>query len=125
MIFSGKINRLRSYAMGMIFLGIALMYLGYVFFRGWLGSWAEGSQTIMAIFLVLGVLMVLFSGAMYMWIGMLSSRSPMVECPSCGKMTKVLGRVDECMFCKQKLTLDPTLATTPIHHTPENPAELK
>jgi len=32
-----------------------------------------------------------------------------VVCPNCGKHTKVLGRVDMCMYCREPLTLDPTL----------------
>ncbi len=32
-----------------------------------------------------------------------------VICPSCNKTTKMLGRVDICMFCNETLTLDKTL----------------
>lgn len=30
-------------------------------------------------------------------------------CPNCGKPTKMLGRVDMCMHCREPLTLDPNL----------------
>ncbi|MDP4163608.1 MAG: DUF2614 family zinc ribbon-containing protein, partial [Bacillota bacterium] len=30
-------------------------------------------------------------------------------CPNCGKPTKMLGRVDMCMYCNEPLTLDPKL----------------
>jgi predicted amidophosphoribosyltransferase len=40
---------------------------------------------------------------------MLSTKAVQVVCPNCGKHTKVLGRVDMCMYCREPLTLDPTL----------------
>jgi Zinc-ribbon containing domain len=40
---------------------------------------------------------------------MLSTKAVQVTCPSCGKTTKILGRVDMCMYCNEPLTLDPNL----------------
>ncbi|BBP88008.1 hypothetical protein BsIDN1_16260 [Bacillus safensis] len=42
-------------------------------------------------------------------IGMLSTKAVRVVCPGCEKETKVLGRVDMCMHCREPLTLDPAL----------------
>jgi hypothetical protein len=37
---------------------------------------------------------------------MLSTKTIQVKCPSCGKPTKMLGKVDMCMYCREPLTLD-------------------
>jgi predicted amidophosphoribosyltransferase len=37
---------------------------------------------------------------------MLSTKAVRVICPGCEKETKVLGRVDMCMHCREPLTLD-------------------
>lgn len=39
----------------------------------------------------------------------LSTKAIPIECPECGKPTKMLGRVDACMHCKQPLTFDRNL----------------
>lgn len=59
--------------------------------------------------MLLGLLFIIASTVVYFWIGMLSTKSVQVECPSCGKTTKVLGRVDMCMYCNEPLTLDKNL----------------
>ncbi|WP_027416878.1 YgzB family protein [Aneurinibacillus terranovensis] len=107
MLFSGKLNRLRNFALGLVFVGIVVMYIGYAAFAGYLGSLFQHNIIVMAIFLVLGFLFIIGSSIMYMWIGMLSTKAVQVYCPSCGKVTKVVGLKDECMFCRQKLSLDP------------------
>lgn len=76
------------------------MYIG-VFFRT--------SPFIMTLFMILGLLFIIASAVVYFWIGTLSTRAVQVVCPSCGKVTKMLGRVDLCMFCNEPLTLDPEL----------------
>lgn len=63
----------------------------------------------MLIFMVLGVLAIIASTVVYAWIGSLSTRAVQIICPSCGKQTKMLGRVDMCGHCREPLTLDPTL----------------
>src|SRR5699024_11587453 len=57
----------------------------------------------------LPIFFVLMSTVVYLWIGMLSTRAVQIVCPSCEKPTKMLGRVDACMHCKQPLTLDKAL----------------
>ena len=98
--YSSKINKIRTFALSLIFIGIGIMYIG-LFFRS--------SMLVMTIFMILGFLAILFSGIVYTWIGMLSTRAVQVKCPTCGKITKMLGRVDACMYCKEPLTLDPEL----------------
>ena len=39
----------------------------------------------------------------------LSTRAVQIQCPTCGKHTKMLGRVDMCGHCREPLTLDPSL----------------
>ncbi|GEN46784.1 YgzB family protein [Alkalibacillus haloalkaliphilus] len=95
--YSNKINKIRSVALGLIFAGMIIMYIG-LFFRE--------TEWLMLIFMFLGIVAIGLSTVIYFWIGMLSTKAVPVECPECGKQTKMLGRVDACMFCKQPLTLD-------------------
>ncbi|GAB7389339.1 YgzB family protein [Bacillaceae bacterium] len=120
MLFSSKINKLRNIALSLVFLGVLIMYIGYAGFAGYFGSSFHHSMTFMAIFLVLGFLMMIASCVMYMWVGMLSTKAVRVVCPTCGKTTKILGALDECMFCKQALTLDPKYATEEQKKNPAN-----
>lgn len=100
LMYSNKINKVRSLALFLIFAGILLMYVGLLF---------KASEWVMLIFFVLGLLMILMSLVVYVWIGTLSLRAVPIVCPSCEKPTKMLGRVDACMHCKQPLTLDENL----------------
>ena len=97
---SSKINRIRTFALSLVFIGIIVMY-GGIFFRG--------SPIVMSIFMILGVLLVLASTAIYFWIGMISTKTVQVTCPNCQKVTKILGRVEMCMYCNEPLTLDKNL----------------
>ena len=56
--------------------------------------------------MMVGFLAVIASTVVYFWIGMLSTKTIQIICPSCDKPTKMLGRVDACMHCNQPLTLD-------------------
>lgn len=98
--YSSKINKIRTFALSLIFVGFIVMY-GGIFFRN--------SPIIMTIFMILGLLFIVASTIVYFWIGMLSTRTIQVVCPSCQKPTKMLGRVDMCMYCRETLTLDPDL----------------
>jgi hypothetical protein len=98
--YSSKINKIRTFALSLIFIGFIVMY-GGIFFRN--------SPIIMTIFMILGLLCIVASTAVYFWIGMLSTRTVQVVCPNCGKPTKILGRVDICMHCNEPLTLDRNL----------------
>jgi hypothetical protein len=107
MMFSGKLNKLRNVAMLICFFGIAVMYIGYAGFSGFFGNYLNHSIVFMSVFLVLGILFIMGSTVFYMYIGMLSSKALRVECPKCKKVTKMVGKVDECMFCRQTLSIDP------------------
>ena len=98
--YSSKINKIRTFALSLIFIGFIIMY-GGIFFRN--------SPLVMTIFMVLGLLSILASMVVYFWIGMLSTKAVQVVCPNCNKYTKILGRVDMCMYCKEPLTLDKDL----------------
>jgi len=74
---------------------------GAIFFRE--------NAILVTIFMTLGLISIIASTAVYGWIGLLSTKAVQVVCPNCGKHTKVLGRVDMCMYCKEPLTLDPSL----------------
>jgi hypothetical protein len=76
------------------------MYIGLLF---------KNSPLFMVLFMVLGFLSIIGSCVVYFLIGMLSTKAVQVVCPSCEKVTKMLGRVDICMFCNEQLTLDKDL----------------
>lgn len=101
MFNKGKINTIRTFALGLVFGGMIVCY----------GAFLVESMWAMTIFMLLGLLMIIASTVVYFIIGLLSTKAVVIECPTCGKETKVLGKIDECMHCKQKLTLDPELAT--------------
>lgn len=98
--YSSKINKIRTFALSLVFIGFIIMYVG-IFFRS--------SILLMSVFMILGVLSILLSTAVYFWIGMLSTKAVQVVCPNCEKPTKILGRVDMCMHCREPLTLDKNL----------------
>ncbi|MFC4319850.1 YgzB family protein [Litchfieldia salsa] len=95
--YSNKINKIRTFALSLIFIGFFVMY-GGLFFRT--------SPLIMTLFMIFGLLFIIASTVVYFWIGLLSTRTVQVTCPTCNKQTKVLGRVDMCMYCNEPLTLD-------------------
>ncbi|GAA0597744.1 YgzB family protein [Virgibacillus siamensis] len=100
LVYSSKINKIRSFALLQVFIGFAFMYGGIL---------SKKIEWLMAIFMIVGLLFVIFSCVVYFWIGMLSTKAVPIVCPSCEKPTKMLGRVDACMHCKQPLTLDKDL----------------
>ncbi len=100
LVYSSKINKIRGFALSLIFIGIIVMYGGIL---------TKKIPWLMVTFFVLGILFIIFSTVVYFWIGLLSTRAIPIVCPSCEKPTKMLGRVDACMHCKQPLTLDKEL----------------
>lgn len=95
MLLSGKINKIRTFALLLIFIGIGIMYIGFIW------------PSFMVFFFVIGMLAVFASVGIYFWIGMLSTHAVKVVCPECQKPTKVLGKKDQCMHCKAILSVDP------------------
>jgi hypothetical protein len=98
--YSSKINKIRSFALGLIFIGFIVMYGGIYF---------HNHPIIMTVLMLFGFLFIIASTVVYFWIGMLSTKTVQVVCPNCGKQTKMLGKVDMCMHCREPLTLDPLL----------------
>lgn len=98
--YSSKINKIRTFALSLVFIGFLIMYVGIMF---------RNIPWLMAVFFILGLISVGLSTVVYLWIGMLSTRAVQVTCPSCEKPTKILGRVDACMHCKQPITMDQNL----------------
>lgn len=98
--YSGKINKIRTFALSLIFIGFGVMYLGIIF---------KDIYWLMSLFMIIGLLFFVFSTIVYFWIGMLSTKAIQIICPSCQKPTKMMGRVDACMHCKQPLTMDESL----------------
>ncbi len=95
MLLSGKLNKIRTFALLLIFLGVGVMYLGFLL------------PSLMAVFLAFGMIFVLGSVGIYFWVGILSTQALRITCPVCGKDTKVLGRKDQCIHCKAILSVDP------------------
>lgn len=100
LVYSSKINKIRSFALILIFVGFLFMYGGIL---------SKRFEWLMVSFFIIGLLCVVFSCVVYFWIGMLSTKAVPVICPTCEKPTKMLGRVDACMHCKQPLTMDKDL----------------
>lgn len=100
LVYSSKINKIRSFALILIFVGFAFMYGGLL---------AKKIEWLMLFLFILGILSIGLSTLVYFWIGMLSTKAIPIICPNCEKPTKMLGRVDACMHCKQPLTLDKEL----------------
>ncbi|MDP0485400.1 YgzB family protein [Bacillus subtilis] len=98
--YSSKINKIRTFALSLVFVGFIIMYIG-IFFKE--------SVLLSSLFMILGLLSIGLSTVVYFWIGMLSTKAVRVICPGCEKETKVLGRVDMCMHCREPLTLDKEL----------------
>lgn len=98
--YKSKINKIRTFALSLIFIGIIIMYGGLLF---------KNSPIFMFLFMALGFLAIIASSVVYFLIGMLSTKAVQVVCPSCQKVTKMLGRVDICMYCNEPLTLDKSL----------------
>jgi len=100
LVYSSKINKIRSFALILIFIGFAFMYGGIL---------AKNISWLMFLLFIIGVCSIILSTIVYFWIGMLSTKAIPIICPSCEKPTKMLGVVDACMHCKQPLTLDKSL----------------
>ena len=101
-----KIKRMRTWANWNMIIGIVLMYVGYILFNGYVIPGLKGNFMFMAVLLIIGFLLMMASTVLFMISGMISTSAPQVECPSCKKVTKMLGKQDACMFCGQPLQLD-------------------
>jgi len=106
---TSKINEFRLWGLLLTLIGLSLMIVGLV---GVVFNWGVFGKVLAAVFMILGLLSVMGSMVVYFWAGMLSTSAVILECPECGKQTKMLGKIDRCMFCKTILSMDPK-------HSPE------
>lgn len=116
---SAKINELRLWGLVFTLVGMGVMILG----TGGILLFGNVGKVVAAIFLVLGLISLLVSVAVYFWAGMLSTSATMLICPECSRPTKMLGKTDRCMYCKTMLTLDPQQANTIPSGTSKDSAE--
>jgi hypothetical protein len=104
---SSKVNEFRLWGLLLTMGGLLLMIVGMA---GIVFNWGTVGRVMAAIFLVIGLISVMGSMAVYFWAGMLSTSAVVIECPECGKPTKLIGKTDRCMFCKTILSIDPVHA---------------
>lgn len=104
---SAKINEFRLWGLVFTLVGMGIMILG----TAGIVLWGQAGKIIAGIFMVFGMISLLISVAVYFWAGMMSTSATMLQCPECGRQTKMLGKTDRCMFCRTMLTLDPAQAT--------------
>ncbi|MBN2982643.1 MULTISPECIES: DUF2614 family zinc ribbon-containing protein [Cohnella] len=107
---ASKITTLRTWALLAVFIGLGLMVFG----TSGILMFGQVGKIIAGIFMVFGLIACMASMIVYFWVGMLSTNAPVIECPECGKRTKVLGQTDRCMYCHTILTWDPAQATSGV-----------
>ena len=105
---SSKVNEFRLWGLLLTLGGMLVMIIGLA---GIVFDWGTIGRIIAGIFMVIGMLSIMVSMGVYFWAGMMSTSAYVIDCPECGRPTKMIGKTDRCMFCKTKLTLDPALAT--------------
>ncbi|MDQ0091234.1 hypothetical protein J2T12_004671 [Paenibacillus anaericanus] len=103
---SSKISSFRLWGLLLTMAGMGMMILG----TAGIVFWGHSGKIVAAIGLVIGLIAMLGSLAVYFWAGILSTSTVQLECPECHKLTKMLGKTDRCMFCRTILTLDPEQA---------------
>ncbi len=103
---SAKLNEFRLWGLVFTMVGMGVMILGTL----GIVLWGTAGRLFAGIFLVIGMIALLVSVAVYFWAGMMSTSATALQCPECNRLTKMLGTTDRCMFCKTMLTLDPNQA---------------
>lgn len=103
---SSKINEFRLWGLVLTLSGMGAMILGTF----GIVMWGQSAKPIAAIFMAIGMIVLLGSVGIYFWAGLLSTSAVMLQCPECGRQTKILGKTDRCMFCRTVLTLNPAEA---------------
>ncbi|WP_248928264.1 DUF2614 family zinc ribbon-containing protein [Paenibacillus hamazuiensis] len=101
---SSKVNEFRLWGLLLTMGGMLLMIVGLA---GIVFDWGQAGRIIAVICMLIGAISMLGSMAIYFMAGMMSTSAVVVECPECGKPTKMLGKTDRCMFCKTILSMDP------------------
>lgn len=114
---SSKVNEFRLWGLLLTMAGMGIMILG----SAGIILWGHKGQIFSIVFLVIGLISMMASLAIYFWAGMLSTSAIVLECPECGKQTKMLGKTDRCMFCKTILTTDPSYVQANEKNSNQNP----
>lgn len=100
---SAKINEFRTWGLLLTMIGLGLLILGA---GGIVVFGQQVGRIIASIFMVIGTISLVGSLFVYFWAGMMSTSTISVDCPECGKRTKMIGKTDRCMFCHTILTFD-------------------
>lgn len=103
---ASKISTMRTWGLLLVLLGMGIMVFG----TSGILLFGNVGKIIAAVFMVLGMISCFASMGIYFYVGMLSTSAPVIECPECGKRTKMLGKTDRCMYCHTILTWDPAYA---------------
>ncbi|MGO4270472.1 YgzB family protein [Paenibacillus sp. TAF58] len=111
---SSKVNEFRLWGLAMTMGGMLLMIIGLA---GIVFDWGKAGRIIAVIFMIIGMISMMVSMGIYFWAGMLSTSATVIDCPECGRRTKMLGKTDRCMFCKTILTVDPQYEPTAENET--------
>lgn len=106
---TSKINEFRLWGLFFTMAGMGIMIIGLA---GMVFNWGYYGKLIAIFCMVIGMIGMLISVGIYMWAGMMSTSTIVIQCPECGKQTKMIGKTDRCMFCKTILTMDPQLASS-------------
>jgi hypothetical protein len=112
---ASKISTMRTWALLLVLIGLGLCVFG----TSGIILFGQAGKIIAGIFMALGIIACMVSMGFYFWLGMLTTGAPVIECPECGKNTKMLGETDRCMYCHTILTWNPAYATT----SPDKPED--
>lgn len=99
---SSKLNEFRLWGLLLTLIGMGIMLLGTIPIL----LWDNVGKSYAIIFFVIGMFSMLGSVAVYFFAGVMSTSAIVIECPECGKPTKILGKTDRCMYCKTILSLE-------------------
>jgi len=111
---TSKLNEFRLWGLLLTLIGMGIMLLGMIPIL----LWGHAGRPYAFLFFVIGMFSMLGSVAVYFFAGVLSTSAVVIECPECGKPTKMLGKSDRCMFCKTLLTLEPPADDKPADDKP-------
>jgi len=85
-----KLSSIRYRAVLWIIIGMGFFYLYFIF-------------KIVKVFVLIGGLAMFIGISMYTRAGHIATKAKEINCPECGKLIKVVSRVDACSKCKTKL----------------------
>ena len=98
--YSSKINKIRTFALSLVFIGFFVMYIGIFF---------QGNMLVMTLFMLLGLLCIVGSTVVFFLLGMSYTKTVQGVLPNIGDQNKNnLGGV-KFMYCNEPLTMDPSL----------------